>query len=86
MEIFQDGAFPNLEYHLFQVSWLVSALMRLSTCDKWYFFVETDIFILGFSIFVHILLDFMEIFQDGAFSNLEYHLFQVIWSVFALIR
>ena len=26
MEIFQDGAFPNLEYHLFQVIWCVSAL------------------------------------------------------------
>ena len=32
------------------------------------------------------LLEFMEIFQDGAFPNLEYHLFQVIWSVLALIR
>ena len=28
---------------------------------------------LGFSIFGHILKDFMEIFQDGAFPNLEYH-------------
>ena len=27
----------------------------------------------GFNIFGHILLDFMEIFQDGAFPNLEYH-------------
>ena len=41
---------------------------------------------LGFSIFGHILWDFMEIFQDGAFPNLEYHLFQVIWCVSALIR
>ena len=30
---------------------------------------------LGLSIFGHILKDFMEIFQDGAFPNLEYHLF-----------
>ena len=35
---------------------------------------------LGFSIF------FMEIFQDGAFPNLEYHLLQVIWCVTALNR
>ena len=42
---------------------------------------------LGFSIFVLILLDFMEIFQDGAFLMiLEYYLFQVIWCVSALIR
>ena len=27
------------------------------------------------------LIGFMEIFQDGALSNLEYHLFQVIWCV-----
>ena len=26
MEIFQDGAFPNLENHLFQVIWCFSAL------------------------------------------------------------
>ena len=38
------------------------------------------------SIFGHILLDFMKIFQDEAFLNLEYHLFQVIWYVSALIR
>ena len=37
-------------------------------------------------IFGHILLDFMEIFQDGALPNLEYHLFQVIWGVSTLIR
>ena len=40
---------------------------------------------LGFSIFGHILSDFMEIFQDGAFPNLEYHFFQVFWCVSALI-
>ena len=34
MEIFQDGAFPNLEYHLFQVIWCASALIRQSNCDK----------------------------------------------------
>ena len=38
------------------------------------------------SIFGHILEDFMKIFQDEAFLNLEYHLFQVIWYVSALIR
>ena len=41
---------------------------------------------LGFSISGHIFLDFMEIFQDLAFPNLEYHLFQLIWCVTALIR
>ena len=40
---------------------------------------------LGLSIFGHILKDFMEIFQDGAFPNLEYHLVQVIWCFSALI-
>ena len=40
----------------------------------------------GFSIFGQILSDFMEIFPDGAFPNLEYHLLQVIWCVSALIR
>ena len=34
MEIFQDGAFPNLEYHLFQVIWCVSALIRSCYCDN----------------------------------------------------
>ena len=48
--------------------------------------METDIFMQGLSIFRHILEDIMEIFQDGAFPNLEYHLFQVIWCVSALIR
>ena len=38
------------------------------------------------SIFGHILYDFMRIFQDGVFLNLEYHLFQVIWCVLAFIR
>ena len=41
---------------------------------------------LGLSIFGHILKDFMEIFQDGAFPNMEYHLLQVIWCVTTLIR
>ena len=41
---------------------------------------------LGLSIFGHILNDFMEIFQDGAFPNLEYNLFQMIWCFSALIR
>ena len=40
---------------------------------------------LGFSLFGHIELDFMEIFQDGALPNLEYHLFQVIWVFSVLI-
>ena len=31
------------------------------------------------SIFGHILLDFMQIFQDGALPNLEYQFLQVIW-------
>ena len=43
-----------------------------------YFFGNRHIY-LGFSMFGHILKDFMEIFQDGAFPNLEYHLFQLIW-------
>ena len=38
----------------------------------------------GFSIVEHILLDFMEVFQDGAFPNLEYHLFQMICCFSAL--
>ena len=41
---------------------------------------------LGFSIFGHILKDFTEIFQDGAFPNLDYHLFQLIWCVSVLIK
>ena len=41
---------------------------------------------LGLSIFGHNLNDFMEIFQDGAFPNLEYHLFQVNWCFSALLR
>ena len=32
--IFQDGAFPNLEYHLFQVIGCFSALIRQIYCDK----------------------------------------------------
>ena len=34
MEIFQDGAFPNLEYHLFQVIWCILALIRLIFCKN----------------------------------------------------
>ena len=34
MEIFQDGAFPNLEYHFFQVIWCVSALIKYSYFDR----------------------------------------------------
>ena len=41
---------------------------------------------LGLSKFGHIIKDFMKIFQDGAFPNLEYHLFQMIWCATALIR
>ena len=26
--VLQDGAFPNLEYHLFQVNWCVLTLIR----------------------------------------------------------
>ena len=47
--------------------------------------VETDIFVWALSIFGHILLDFVEIFQDGALPNLEYHLFQVIKCALAFI-
>ena len=49
-------------------------------------FCENRHIYLGFSIFVLILLDFMEIFQDGTFTNFEYYLFQVIWCVSALIN
>ena len=41
---------------------------------------------LGLSIFGHTLKGSMEIFQDGAFPNLEYHLFQLIRCFSALIR
>ena len=41
--------------------------------------VETYIFIWVLSIFGHLLLYFMEIFQEAAFPDLEYHLFQVVW-------
>ena len=40
----------------------------------------------GFSIVGHIFKDFMEVFQDGAFPNLEYNLFQVNWCVLTLIK
>ena len=49
-------------------------------------FVEKNISIYVLSIFGQILVDIMEIFQDGAFPNLEYHLFQVSWCISALIR
>ena len=40
--------------------------------------VRIDISIVVLSIFGHILLNFMEIFQDVPFPNLEFNLFQVI--------
>ena len=40
--------------------------------------VRIDISIVVLSIFGHILLNFMEIFQDVTFPNLEFNLFQVI--------
>ena len=49
-------------------------------------FCRNRLIYFGFSIVGHILKDFMEVFQDGAFPNLEYHLFQVIWCVTALSR
>ena len=48
-------------------------------------FCGKNISIYVLSIFGQILVDVMEIFQDGAFPNLEYHLFQVFWCVSALI-
>ena len=45
-----------------------------------------SIYVLVLSIFGQILVGDMEIFQDGAFPNLEYHLFQVSWCISALIR
>ena len=47
--------------------------------------MEIEIVINVFSIFGYILYDSMEIFQDGAFPNMEYTLFQVIWFVSTLI-
>ena len=44
MEIFQDEAFPNLEYNLFQVNWCVLKLIGKNMWQMGYF-VETDIFI-----------------------------------------
>ena len=42
--------------------------------------METDISVyVGLNMFGHIYVSFMEIFQDGTFPDLEYHLFQVIW-------
>ena len=37
-------------------------------------------------IFGDMLLDFIELFQDGAILNLEYHLFHVNWCVLTLVR
>ena len=86
MEIFQDGAFPNLDYHFFS-SDLVFFQHYLGkfTVTKETFWRNRHIN-LGLSIFGHILNDFLEIFQDGAFPNLEYHLFQLIRCFSALIR
>ena len=41
--------------------------------------METD---LGFSIFGHILQDFMEIFQDGGISQLGISLLSSVFGVF----
>ena len=54
MEIFQDGAFPNLEYRLFQVIWCASALIRQSTVTNETFCGNRHIY-LRFSIFRHVL-------------------------------
>ena len=60
MEIFQDEAFPNLEYHLFEVIWWFSALIVVFSINYANFvcqmilIVETDIFMLVLSIFGHI--------------------------------
>ena len=43
MEIFQDGAFPNLEYHLFQMIDVIQHLLGKVTV-KMILIVETDIF------------------------------------------
>ena len=55
MEIFQDGAFPNLEYYLFQVIWCVFSMnygkftvTNETICGNRHTY-------LGFSIFGHIL-------------------------------
>ena len=45
---------------------------------------KKNISIYVLSKFGHILLDFMEIFQDGAFPNLENYLFQVIFMCFSI--
>ena len=42
MEIFQDGAFPNLEYHLFQVIWCVSALIRKCPILEYFHEIQFD--------------------------------------------
>ena len=46
--------------------------------------VETDICMWVLSIFGHILLDFMEIFQVGGYPNVEYQFLQVNWGASAL--
>ena len=53
IEIFQDGAFPNLEYHFFQVNWSFNINAAKIMCQMRHF-VETDTFIEVLSIFGHI--------------------------------
>ena len=54
MEIFQDGAFPNLEYNLFQVNWCVLTLIKQKNMRQMILIVRTDISIVVLSIFGHI--------------------------------
>ena len=44
MEIFQDGTFPNLEYHLFQVIWCVTAIISKIYCEKILLWKQTYLF------------------------------------------
>ena len=81
MEIFQDGALPNLEYYLFQVIWCFQHYLGKFTVTKETFCRNRHIH-LGSSIFGHILKDFMKIFQDEPFPNLEYHFFSSDFGVF----
>ena len=53
MEIFQDEAFPNLKYHLFQVIWYISALEGKFTATNETFCGKRHIY-LGIIIFGHI--------------------------------
>ena len=85
MEIFQDGQFLTWNITCFKGFGVFQHLLGNFTVKNETFCRNRYIY-LGLSIFGHILKDFMEIFQDGAFPNLEYHLFQVIWCVSALIR